>query len=172
MWVTPQAPLFPGVLSNIRLMSLKPWDQLSILWAGRPQKRVRFQSVLRHILTLPQCLVCPGGIHCSGATAAEKVQQRDKARLSSDSHPAQPLGPPRASCSTMPQSRSAVLQYYLSMLQNYSSFLGWFAGFSFCQATNISFVLLHSGEYITAYQSQQSLTTTRGWYYTRRRGQI
>lgn len=169
MSITLQAPLSPGVLPNIRLMFLKSWDELSILWTGRPQKRVRFPSALRHILTLPQhkCLVCSGSIHCSDATAADKVQQRDKARLSGGSRAAQQLGLPHASCSTGPQNLPAVL----SLLWNYSSFSGWFAGFSFCQATNI-ICLLHSDECVTAYQSQKSLSTTRGWYYTCRRGQI
>lgn len=63
MWITLQGPLSPGVLSNIRLISLNSWDQPSILWTGRPQKRVRFPSVLRHILTSPQrkCLVSAQG---------------------------------------------------------------------------------------------------------------
>lgn len=62
----------------------------------------------------------------------------------------------------MPQSLSAALQYYFSLLQNYSGFSGWFGGFSFCQATNISFVLPHSGEYITASQIQKGGTTHAG----------
>lgn len=80
MWITLQAPLSPGVLSNFRLMSLKSWDQPSILWTGRPQKRVRFPSVLRHILTWPKrkSLVCSGNTHCSGGTAAEKYSKGTK----------------------------------------------------------------------------------------------
>lgn len=100
MWITFQALLSPRVLSNAFEVS-----RSAICWTVRPQKRVRFPHVLKHVLNTAQCrcLVCSGNISCSGAMGAEEVPWRNKGRLSGGGSTVQWLGLPCAKLSTAPQ---------------------------------------------------------------------
>lgn len=100
MWITSQALLSRRVLSNAFEVS-----RSAICWTVRPQKRVRFPHVLKHVLNTAQCrcLVCSGNISCSGAVAAEEVPWRNKGRLSGGGSTVQWLGLPCAKLSTAPQ---------------------------------------------------------------------